>query len=41
MASPANYFKLKISILKLFPQRTGDATGGFAGAAAVYYGFGE
>jgi hypothetical protein len=41
MASAANYFKLKSSMLKLFPQWHGGATGGFAGTAAVYYGFGE
>jgi hypothetical protein len=41
MASAVNYFKLKSSMLKLFPKRHGGAIGGFAGAAAVYYGFGE
>jgi hypothetical protein len=38
MASAANYFKIKSSTLKLFHC---GATGGFATAAAVYYGFGE
>jgi hypothetical protein len=41
MASPVNYFKLKSSILKLFPRQHGVVTGGFDGAAAVYYDFGE